>query len=243
AVHQDTPYHFAAATFGFTDPNDTPPNHLLAVEITTLPTHGTLTDNSVAVTAGQFVSATDINAGLLVYTPNAPAPTGAGFDSVTFQGQDDGGTANGGIDTDQSANTLTVAIVGANQAPSGTDNTKTILEDHTYTFAAVDFGFSDADTPADHFQAVEITTLPGGGTLTDNNIAVTAGQFVSVADITGGKLVFTPTANANGTPETSFTFQVQDAWGSAKWGVGPAQASKPLHLNDNSTNTCPPGPD
>src|SRR5262249_869692 len=187
--------------------------------------------------------ATDINAGLLVYTPNAPDPTGAGFDSFTFQVQDDGGTANGGIDTDQSANTLTVDIVGANQAPSGTDNTKTILEDHTYTFAAVDFGFRDADPPADHFQAVEITTLPGGGTLTDNNIAVTAGQFVSVADITGGKLVFTPTANANGTPETSFTFQVQDDGGTANGGVDTDQSANTFTFNVTSVNDAPAGTD
>src|SRR5262249_20177474 len=159
------------------------------------------------------------NAGLLVYTPNAPDPTGAGFDSFTFQVQDDGGTANGGVDTDQSANTLTVDIVGANHAPAGTDNTKTILEDHTYTFAAADFGFTDPnDTPADHFQTVEITTLPGAGSLTDNGVAVTAGQFVSVADITGGKLVFTPLANANGTPYATFTFQVQDDGGTANGG-------------------------
>jgi hypothetical protein len=34
---EDTAYTFTAADFGFTDPNDTPPNTLLAVKITTLP--------------------------------------------------------------------------------------------------------------------------------------------------------------------------------------------------------------
>ena len=33
----------------------------------------------------------------------------------------------------------------------------------------------------------EITTLPGAGTLKDNGVVVTAGQFVTVADITSGK--------------------------------------------------------
>ena len=36
------------------------------------------------------------------------------------------------------------------------------------------------------------------GVLTDNGAGVTAGQFVSVADIDAGKLRFTPVTNANG---------------------------------------------
>ena len=79
----------------------------------------------------------------------------------------------------------------------------TTLEDTAYTFAAAEFGFTDPnDIPPNNLKAVEITTLPAAGTLTDNGVAVTAGQFVPVADITGGKLVFTPvpTATAVRTP-------------------------------------------
>src|SRR5262249_30137235 len=149
----------------------------------------------------------------------------------------------GGHDTDQSPNTITVDIVGANQAPSGADTTKTILEDHTFTFATGDFGFSDADTPADHFKAVDITTLPGGGTLTDNNVAVTAGQFVSVADIVAGKLVFTPNANANGTPEASFTFQVQDDGGTRSGGHDTDASPNTFTFNVTAVNDAPSGAD
>lgn len=67
--------------------------------------------------------------------------------------------------------------------------------------------------------AVKISSLPGAGSLKDNATAVTAGQFVPVADITGGKLVFTPAAFGNGTPYTTFTFQVQDNGGTANGGV------------------------
>ena len=55
----------------------------------------------MAVTAGQFVSAADITAGLLMFTP-APGANGAAYASFTFQVQDDGGTANGGVDLDPS---------------------------------------------------------------------------------------------------------------------------------------------
>ena len=40
---------------------------------------------------------------------------------------------------------------------------------------------------------MKITTLPGVGTLADNGGAVTAGEFVRRADITGD-LVYTPVA-------------------------------------------------
>src|SRR5207302_9046126 len=108
------------------------------------------------------------------------------YTSLTFQVQDDGGTANGGQDTDQSANTLTINVNAVNDPPSGTDNTKAILEDHTYTFATCDFGFSDP-VDGNNFPAVEITTI-SAGTITDNNVAVAAGQFVSAADIAAGNV-------------------------------------------------------
>ena len=216
---EDTAYVFKAADFGFSDPNDNPTNNFLAVEITTLPAAGTLTDNGVAVTAGQFVSVSDINAGLLVFTPATNA-NGTGYASFTFQVQDDGGTANGGVDTDTTPRTMTLNVTSVNDAPHGANNTVTTLEDTAYVFKAADFGFSDPnDNPTNNFLAVEITTLPAAGTLTDNGVAVTAGQFVSVSDINAGLLVFTPATNANGTGYASFTFQVQDDGGTANGGV------------------------
>jgi len=108
---------FAASDFGFTDPSDSPANAFLAVKIVTLPGAGILKLDGVAVTAGQFISATDINAGKLAFVPT---PDVAGTTSLTFQVQDNGGTANGGIDLDQSANTLIIEITPVNDAPVNT---------------------------------------------------------------------------------------------------------------------------
>ena len=106
---------------------------------------------------------------------------------------------------------MTIDVTSVNDAPAGADNTVTTLEDTAYTFTAADFGFSDAsDSPANTLLAVTITTLPGAGSLTNNGVAVTAGQSITLADITAGSLVFTPAPNANGAGYASFTFQVQD---------------------------------
>src|SRR5262249_27432756 len=205
---EDTAYASTAADFGFSAANDSPANALTAVKISTLPTAGSLKDNGVAVTAGQFISLSDINAGRLKFTPAANAK-GNGYASFSFQVQDDGGTANGGVNLDQSPNTITLNVTSVNDAPAGPNKTVTTLEDTAYTFSAADFGFSDSsDSPSNSLAAVKITTLPTAGTLKDNGVAVVAGQFVSAADITGGLLTFTPAANTHGTGIASFTFQV-----------------------------------
>ena len=215
---ENTPYVFAASDFGFSDPNDTPPNNFKAVEITTLPTVGSLTDNGTAVMAAQFVSVTDINGGLLTFTP-VTSGVGSNYDSFTFQVQDDGGTANGGVDTDPTPKTMTINV-GVNHAPVGTSNTVTTDVNTPYTFAASDFGFSDPnDTPPNNFLAVDITTLPTVGSLADNGAAVTAGHFVSVSDINSGLFTFVPLRNGAGNNYDSFTFQVQDDGGTAGGGV------------------------
>ncbi len=84
-------------------------------------------------------------------------------------------------------------------APSGTNVTKTITENQSYTLAATDFGFSDP-IDGDSFQDVEITSLPTSGTLTDNGATVTAAEIISLADINAGNLVYTPATGSSGTP-------------------------------------------
>jgi len=92
----------------------------------------------------------------------------------------------------------------------------TLLQNHAHTFAVSDFGFSDAnDTPANLLHAVKITTLPGAGTLTNDGAVVNAGDLIPVGAISGGKLAFTPAANALASPYASFTFQVQDDGGTS----------------------------
>src|SRR5438045_2264703 len=99
--------------FGFTDVNDVPANLFAAVEITTLPGAGSLELAGAPVTAGQFVSAADLLANKLKFTPALNA-NGAAYASFSFQVQDDGGAANCAVDTDQSANTLTIDVTSVN---------------------------------------------------------------------------------------------------------------------------------
>ncbi|MEM6811121.1 MAG: cadherin-like domain-containing protein [Pseudomonadota bacterium] len=236
---EDTPFTLNAADFGFSDVIDTPSDNFLSVIITTLPAVGTLELSGVAVTAGQEVALADIPN--LEYTPPLNL-TGLAADTFTFQVRDDGGTADGGIDTDQSPNTVTIDIFEVNDAPEGADNTLITLEDTPLTFAAADFGFSDpSDTPSNNFQNLIITTLPVNGILELSGVAVTAGQSIAVGDIPN--LTFTPAANENGAGYADFTFQVQDDGGTAGGGVDTDQTPNTMTIDVTSVNDEPDGAD
>ena len=103
-------------------------------------------------------------------------------------------SVNDGL-TGVAAADVLVNVTGVNDAPSGTDTTVTGKEDTDYIFTTADFGFSD---DGNSLFAVKITTLPGAGVLTNNGSTVLAGDFVAVADITGGLLKYTPATDAHG---------------------------------------------
>jgi hypothetical protein len=121
---EDAPFTFVRANFGFTDPNDTPANAFQAVKITTVATDGKLKLNGVDVTAGQIITVADIDAAKLQFFPDANE-TGTPYATFTFQVQDNGGTANGGVDLDQSADTMTVNVNSVNDEPAGANKTVT----------------------------------------------------------------------------------------------------------------------
>ena len=108
-IVEDKGFTFTLASFGFSDSTDSPANTLASVTITTLPAiaTGVLLLNNVAVAAGISVSAADIAAGKLTFVPANNSTTTASF---TFQVADNGGTVNGGINLDPSANTLSLVI-------------------------------------------------------------------------------------------------------------------------------------
>ncbi len=175
-----------------------------------------LADGTTLVTTGSYTLA-EIQGMQFKTTANASGVTGFQY-NIT----DSGGTANGGLNS--ISEFVLITITAVNDAPAGADKTISVLEDGTYLFAAADFGFADPnDSPANALLAVKISTLPVAGSLTWFNgvadVAVTLGQSISAADITAGRLKFTPATNANGAGYASFTFQVQDNGGIANGGV------------------------
>lgn len=99
---------FTQGNFIFSDPDN---DDFLAVTIATVPDNGSLQLDGTAVAAGDSIAVTDIDAGSLTFTPAADE-TGEPYASFTFQVRDDGGTEDGGVDLDQTPNTMTIDVEG-----------------------------------------------------------------------------------------------------------------------------------
>ena len=205
-TNEDTTYTFSAADFGFSDANDNPANTFSAVVITTLPTGGTLYLSGTAVTAGQVISAANI--GNLTWVP-ALNSNGTGLASFTFQVRDNGGTANGGVDTDPTPNTITFNVTPVNDAPVNTAPASYQTNEDT---PKVLNGISVADVDANGGTITVTLSVNTGGVLqasSGGGVTVTGSGTASItlsgtlADINtylagSSAPVFSPTADFNG---------------------------------------------
>ena len=107
---EDTAHHFAASEFNFedTDAGDT----LASVTVVTLPTVGALALNSTAVTAGDTVTKSQLDADQLTFMPAADG-NGDAYASFTFRVSD-------GTDESAADYSMTVNVTAVNDAATGT---------------------------------------------------------------------------------------------------------------------------
>ncbi|MEW6302149.1 MAG: choice-of-anchor D domain-containing protein [Verrucomicrobiota bacterium] len=123
------------------------------------------------------------------------------------------GTISGGTPAIQTVSfDATVETITINANPTGANESATILEDNTKTFASGDFTFSDSDG-GDTFGSLLIMSVETAGDLEFNLVDVIAGDVIAAGSL--NQLVFTPVANSNGTPYATFTFRVRDNNGNA----------------------------
>ena len=186
-----------------------------------------ITDNSNPglFSAGPTISAT----GVLSYTPTANA---SGSATITITLQDDGGTANGGVDT-SAPQSFIITVNAFNTAPSfsaGPD--QTVLEDagaQTVNGWATAIDDGDGDTQ----------TLTFNVTGNTNPTLFSAGPSVDAS----GALTYTPAADANGS--ATVTLELQDDGGTANGGVD-TSAPQSFTVTVTAVNDAPSfsaGPD
>ena len=165
-TNEDVDYTFAATDFASAvdttfDPTDAPnSNNLAAVKITTLPANGTLLRisgaNTVAVTQGETIALANIPN--LRFRPAANA-NGPAYANFTFQAQDDGGTALGGIDLDPTPRTITVNVTSVPDAPVTASKTQSVVRNTTTTFSSGDFPLTDPLDAAAPNSLLSVTIL------------------------------------------------------------------------------------
>ena len=115
--------------------------------------------------------------GTLTYTP---APFANGTTTITVNAMDNGGTANGGIDT-SAPQTFNITITPQNMPPVAVNDTYSTQTNQPLTVAAAN-GLLANDTDADGPNPLQIVS-PGTRALSNGNIQINAdGSFTFTAD-------------------------------------------------------------
>jgi len=147
------------------------------------PTGGPLTYTIASAPAFGMVSGSGATQ---TYTP---APDFFGTDSFTFQVSDGAHTSN--------TATVTVQVLGVNDPPIPSDDTRAASEDTTLAFAAAELAANDAAGPASESGQMLTVTSVAGTTTTHGTVG-----------LAGGQVTYVPEANFNGSAQ--FTYQVCD---------------------------------
>lgn len=219
---ENTPLVFQRADFGFSDPNDSPANNFLAVKITNVPVFGSLTNNGTAVSYGQFISVSDIDAGYLRFTPATNA-SGAGYAGFQFQNQDDGGTADFGVDLDPIARDMTIDVTWVNQTPSFSASNPAA----TYGGAQVTIsGWATFDPGATNEYGQTATYIV-------SNISNPSFFDVAPSVSADGTLTYTLAQSENPSGSATFELKVQDNGGVAN---GAQDTSAPVQFTISFQN-------
>ncbi|HVJ62020.1 MAG TPA: Ig-like domain-containing protein [Tahibacter sp.] len=153
--------------------------------------------------------AIDAATGNLTYRPAADA---SGTANITVTLHDDGGTANGGIDTSP-PQTFAINVTAVNDAPSFTAGANAVVSEDS---GAASLAWATAISAGPANEAAQTLTFTA-------NVTTGAGLFsVAPAISPTGQLTFTPAANAYGTATVSVT--LQDNGGSGNGGVDTSAA-------------------
>jgi hypothetical protein len=207
---EDSVKTFTTSDFGFSDVDG---NSLAAVKISSLPTNGTLRYNGTALTQTQVTTGFEVataNLGLLAFSPVANA-YGNSYAAFNFQVRDDGGTANGGVDLDQSPNTLTFNVTPVNDDFTDADEVVGISQGTIRTGNVIDG--SGVDGP------ITVTTFSVAGIA----IPYSAGQTATINGV--GTLLINPNGNYTFTPLATYSGSVPVVTYTLTDGLGPNDTS------------------
>jgi gliding motility-associated-like protein len=185
--------------------------------VASLPSHGTLALAGVAVTASQVLTPTQV--ANLTYDPIG---TFTGDDTFTF-------TATDNLNAVSTAATVTIPV--GNNIPVANNNTNTVIPS---TSAATAINVLNATDTDGTIASYIVASLPSHGTLALGGVAVTAGQVLTLAEVSN--LTYDPIGTFTG--NDTFTFTATDnlnAVSTAATVTIPVGNNTPVANNDTNT--------
>jgi VCBS repeat-containing protein len=219
---------------GGTDEN----NQTLLITITNIPSFVNLfeANGTTPVNANEQLTLEQLQ-GLTYKT--LPGVIGGG--NITWTVQDDGGTANGGVDKLTEHLTITVGVNDQPERTAGTITPITVDEDSTNNTAAtlglsgLDYGPGGGATEANQTLTITLGSFPSFVQVfkSDGTTSVAAGATLTLAELQG--LKFKTIANANGNGNVTWT--VKDDGGTADGGDD--SLTETLAITVNAVNDSP----
>ena len=161
--------------------------------------------------------------GTLSYTPAANA---FGTATITLTLSDNGGTANGGVNT-SAAQTFDITITGVNDVPSFTKGSNQTVNEDAGAQTVVNWATAISAGAGEGSQTVSFVIASN-----DNPGLFSAGPAISST----GTLTYTPGANKNGV--ANLTVYIQDDGGTANGGVDQS-ATQSFTITVNAVNDKP----
>jgi len=150
----------------------------------------------------------------------------------------DGGGTDGGLGADTLVLNTLVNVTPVNDEPAGADNGDTTTDAQTLVFDAANFSTGFTDPDHNLFDGVTITTLPATGKIKLNNVDISMGAVITLAQLNGGELTFVPTLGTGNTAPT-FTFQVHDNGGVLNSGVDTDQSPNTFTITITPSDIAP----
>jgi choice-of-anchor C domain-containing protein len=222
--------------------------------VTLSATHGTLTlttltgltfsggsDGTADATMTFTGTLANINTALASahYTPDANF-NGAAQIQLDVTDTDGVTVATGTGSATSDSDVIAVTVNSVNDEPVGTDSSDTTIENVVLVLATTDFsnGFSDP-IDGNGFAGVKITVLPATGTLKLNNVAISANDFISKAELDLGHLTYTPPGVGSAGTDPTFKFEVRDDGGTLHGGVDTDQSPNTFTLHLTPSDIAP----
>ncbi len=175
--------------------------------------------------AGLFSSAPAVSStGTLTYTP---APNANGSATITINSKDDGGTANGGVDTSASQ-TFTITVTAVNDAPTFTKGANQTANEDSGLHAISGWATNISAGPNETGQTVSFTVTNDNGSL--------FGLQGEPAVTSNGVLTYTLAPDAFGSTTVSVT--LKDNGGTANGGSD-TSAVQTFTITVNAVNDAP----
>src|SRR5258706_395907 len=160
-----------------------------------------------------------------VSTPPFAVPPSSCAATVAVAAHDDGGTANGGVDTSASQ-TFTITVVAVNDAPSFTKGGDVAVNEDSGAYSQTNWATTISPGPNESSQTVSFNVSNSNNALFSAQPAVNA----------SGTLTFTPAPNANGI--ATVTIAAHDDGGTANGGVD-TSAAQNLPITVNAAHDTP----